>query len=188
MNIGQKIRSYRELLGLSLTQLSQLTNLSVGYLSQLERDIANPSLNSLKKIGDALGVKVSFFLSEDDDENLLESKFVVRANNRKKLTYSDPRVEVFILTPNNGSEIELLLIVAQPGAKKMPEDLFTHGKEEEAGFIIDGTMSLELNGHTFVLEKGDSIQFRSDLPHKWENVGPDVIVAVWAITSKFNNK
>jgi transcriptional regulator with XRE-family HTH domain len=181
MNIGQNIRTYREKKGLSLTKLSQLTGFSISLLSQIERNFANPSINSLKKISDALGVQLAYFFFENEKENeFLERNHIVRANKRKMLSSQESKTEMYLLSPDLNNEIELLLIIAHPGGKS-GDEYYVH-KGEECGFVIQGSLEIDLNGQIFTLHEGDSMLFKSEIPHKWVNNGPDKLISVWAIT------
>jgi transcriptional regulator with XRE-family HTH domain len=180
MDIGQKIRNYRELKGLSLTKVSELTGFSISFLSQIERNIANPSINSLKKISDALEIQLAYFFMEDEQQVEREKDLIVRANERKKLYSDDSKTEMFLLSPNLNSEIELIMIVTQPGGKS-GDEYYSH-KGEESGIILEGSIELDLNGEIFTLNKGDSMQFKSSIPHKWINKGSEPCISIWAIT------
>ena len=179
MDIGQNIKTYRKNKGLSLTKVAELTGYSVSFLSQIERNIANPSINSLKKISDVLGIQLAYFFNDQENGQTDEKQYVVRTYNRKKLANQESKVEMYLLSPNLNNKIELILIIAQPGGKS--GDYYRH-KGEECGFVIKGSLCLDLGGQSFDLDEGDTIQFNCDTPHKWKNKGLDVSVSLWAIT------
>ena len=81
INIGEKIAQYRKRKGLSIRELAKLANVTPSLLSQIERGLANPSVNSLKSIANALSTPLfTFFTSEVVKEDL-----IVRGDNRKKV-------------------------------------------------------------------------------------------------------
>ncbi|MDF2617158.1 MAG: Transcriptional regulator, partial [Sedimentibacter sp.] len=80
MELGEKIRSLRLKQKISIEQLSGMTGLSKGLISQIERDITGPSVASLWKVSKALNVTMNYFFDEYDDFNQ-----VVRKEERKKL-------------------------------------------------------------------------------------------------------
>lgn len=182
MDIGQKIRNCRECKGLSLTQVSQITGFSISFLSQVERNLANPSINSLKKISDALETQLANFFIEENEtiQKKREEDFIVRANKRKKLSTTGSKTEMYLLSPDVNHNIELVVIIAQPGGSS-GEDYYTH-EGEECGIILEGTLEIELDGKKYTLNEGDSMLFKSEDPHRWVNNNSNVSVSLWAIT------
>ena len=81
------MRELRKAKGLTLKQLGTETNLSVGYLSQLERQDADPSVRALNVIGEALGVGINWFFPDPDEQLKPESSIVVRSNKRRSLKF-----------------------------------------------------------------------------------------------------
>lgn len=181
MDIGQNIRKCREGKGLSLTKLSQMTGFSISFLSQVERNLANPSINSLKKISDALETPLAnFFIESEINQNENGEDFIVRANKRKKLSTKGSKSEMYLVSPDLNHSIELLIIIAQPGGSSGKE-YYTH-KGEECGVVLKGSLDIKLNGQKYTLDEGDSIFFESETPHMWINNGSDESVSIWAIT------
>src|SRR3990170_5097506 len=77
--LGEMIRRQRKARGITLARLSELTGLSIGHLSQIERDISSPSVKALHDIGRALGVNISWFFDGGEKLTLGERRYVVRA-------------------------------------------------------------------------------------------------------------
>lgn len=113
------------------------------------------------------------------DNEILEKNHIVRANKRKMLSSSESKTEMYLLSPDLNGDIELLLIIAHPGGKS-GDDYYSH-KGEECGFVIQGSMEIDLNGQIFTIHEGDSTQFKSEIPHKWVNVGPDKLISIWPL-------
>ncbi|MFI5012317.1 MAG: helix-turn-helix domain-containing protein [Hyphomicrobiales bacterium] len=176
--LGREIRGLRKARNFTLAVLALRSELSIGYLSLLERNLATPSINALVAIARALGVTVGWFFEagEPPDE---ERDFVVRRARRRRLDYSAGIVDE-LLTPSLSGALELLSCRLPPGASSgdMP---YTH-RGEEAGVIIRGKLELWVDGKTFRLEAGDSFGFPSSLPHRYRNPGSDETEIVWAIT------
>lgn len=179
MKIGNKIRLLRKRKGITLKEISERTGFSVSFISQLERDVVSPSIESLKKICDSLDVALATFFDEEKFEQITNDA-VVRKNYRKTLSFGGSKAQMFLLSPLN-RKMELLLIVAQPGSQS-GEEYHVH-KGEECGLVLKGTMEVILEeGNAFILEEGDSFYFSSEQRHKWRNAGEDEAVSVWAIT------
>lgn len=177
--VGTEIRELRKARDMTITELGRETGLSQGYLSQIERGISSPSIKALHSISRALGVTISWFFSATSNTDSALRDFVVRAENRRTLTFSSGIVDE-LLSPNLGRNIELLRCVFQPGAASGSEP-YTH-RGEEAGIVIAGSLNLWLGEQHIVLNEGDSFAFSSDTPHRYNNPTDSETVVIWAIT------
>ena len=176
--IGRDIRGLRKARGVTLAEVAEASGLSVGYLSLLERDRATPSIKALHAVSRALGVTISWFF-EANDVPEAERDLVVRRARRRRLDYSAGLVDE-LLSPSLTGALELLSCRFPPGASS-GEEPYSHSGEE-AGVVIRGRLELWVEGRTVTLEAGDSFGFKSELPHRYRNPGPDETEVIWAIT------
>jgi len=173
MKLGKGIRECRSAKGMTLKELAELTELSVSYLSQLERDSISPSLKSLAKIAQALNVPiVSFFLKQNDPPGR-----VVRREKRIKITLPDTDLQYELLAPDVNRKVEFLLLRVEKG--KGQDKLITHEGEEYV-FIIQGKLEVKVEKERYVLRAGDSICFDPSFPHTFNNIGEEEIIGVIA--------
>ena len=124
-DLGQRIREKRHKRNLTLEQLSQESNLSKSFLSQIERNLAQPSVSSIKKIARCLGTSVVNLFTDGSDiqqdfDNLspallngykrqfVDDVKVVRANRRKSLTLPGSSVSYDLLTPDLNRLMEVM--------------------------------------------------------------------------------
>ena len=177
--VGNQIRGLRKQLQLTLQQLAEQADISVGLLSQVERGLGNPSFNTLVQLAHALGVPVARLLHEADGESP-----VVRRSERRRLDLhrggaADGAIHE-LLTPSLDRALEVVWIEAEPGytSKETP---FSHAGEE-VGIVLEGRHEIYLDGVCHVLEAGDAISYSSVIPHWYTNPGPDVVKAIWIIT------
>ena len=176
--IGREIRGLRKARGVTLAGLAEASGLSVGCLSLLERDHATPSIKALHAVSRALGVTIKWFF-EANDVPEEERDLVVRRARRRRLDYSAGVVDE-LLSPNLMGALELLSCRFPPGASSGDEPYTRAG--EEAGVVIRGRLELWVDGRMVTLEAGDSFGFKSALPHRYRNPGPDEAEVIWAIT------
>ncbi|MEL7649057.1 MAG: helix-turn-helix domain-containing protein [Sedimentibacter sp.] len=174
MELGEKIRSLRLKQKISIEQLSGMTGLSKGLISQIERDITGPSVASLWKISKALNVTMNYFFDEYDDFNQ-----VVRKHERKKLMMRKASRIYELLSPDLKKQIEMLWIEIDPN-EKIEDELISHDGEE-CGVVLKGTLRVLSGEKVYDLNEGDSIYLDSTIPHKYLNLGDDVSVSVWAM-------
>jgi transcriptional regulator with XRE-family HTH domain len=177
--LGQMIRETRKARELTLQQLAEATNLSVGHLSEIERGIASPAITTLHDIAKALGVTVGWFFQNEEGVDPAERGLIVRAANRRSLGYSTG-ISDQLLSPHLQGQLEMLLSRFPPGTGS-GDTPYTH-RGEEAGIVIQGVMQLWIGDKTFVLQAGDSFSFASTTPHRYQNVGTEEAVVIWAIT------
>ena len=114
-SLGEKIRQRRKELGLVLTELAEMCDISPSFLSQIERDQASPSISTLHNIALALGVTVaSFFADSSEDVNNAHAgskeraAYVVRADQRKLLIYPGSGIRNELLSPDLNREIQMM--------------------------------------------------------------------------------
>jgi len=176
--LGREIRGLRKARGYTLAVLAAKTDLSVGYLSLLERDLSTPSINALHAISRALGVTISWFFDAGDIPPG-ERDFIVRRTRRRRLEFSAGIVDE-LLSPSLEGQLELLASRFPPGASSGAAPYTHHG--EEAGVVIRGKLELWVEGKTFLLEAGDSFGFPSTLAHRYRNPDSEEAEVIWAIT------
>lgn len=175
---GAEVRGLRKARGLSLTDLAAQTDLSVGYLSQVERNISTPSVKALSAIARALGVTVGWFFSGGQSGPSEEKGIVVRRRNRRRIIFRDEFVD-YLLSPNLEGSLELIQTHFSPGAST--GEPYTH-RGEECGVVIKGRLEITINERRLVLEEGDSFDFLSSEPHSYRNVFDGETIVIYAIT------
>jgi transcriptional regulator with XRE-family HTH domain len=176
VNIGERLRELREARNISMRTLAAHSGLSANALSMIERGKASPSVSTLYKLSDALGVSItSFFASE------VERKQVVflKADERPHVSFTRGvfeglggeqfvgRVEPFMLTLENS---------ANSGPRSM-----SHTGHEFV-FCLRGELEYQIERQIIHLGPGDSLLFAANLKHKWKNPGRNVATALIVIS------
>ena len=176
--IGAQLRELRLIKNLTLKDVSEKAGISVGYLSQLERNHSRLPIGVLKKISDALGVHMNWFFQQKDAGDASERDIVVRAANRRSMSFTGLGITEELLSPNLSGPLELLLSTIAPGADS--EDYSHDGAE--AGVVLSGTLELWVSGRHFTLNGGDSFAFKSTEVHRCANPGTVPTKVLWVIT------
>ncbi len=187
-SLGARIRQRRKELKLRLVELGEMCGISPSFLSQIERDQANPSISTLHEIASALGVTVASFFdspAENPRESVKMPKkepaaWVVRANARKTLIYPGSGIRNELLSPDLNRAIQMMYVVIPPGASTGSEALVHEG--EECGVVLQGSVEIWAGDEHFVLGPGDAIYQKSTIPHRSRNIGEDDVIIVVAIT------
>ncbi|HEX2994162.1 MAG TPA: helix-turn-helix domain-containing protein [Anaerolineales bacterium] len=177
VNVGKRLSELREARNISMRALAARSGLSANALSMIERGKASPSVSTLYKLADALGISItSFFASE------MEKKHVVflKANQRDRVSFTRGvfeglggeqfvgRIEPFLLTLESN---------ASNGTSRV-----THTGYEFV-FCLRGKLDYQIERETFHLSTGDSLLFTGQLKHRWKNVGKTTASALVIISS-----
>lgn len=175
MKLGEKIRKLRKEQKISIEKLAQMSGLSTGLISQMERDITIPSVGSLWDVAKALNVHINYFFDEYEDKNP-----IVRKNERKKIIIPNSNVTYELLSPNLNNKMEFLMVEIEPGMCSSDEQICHEG--EECGYMIQGSMKVKWGSKEYILNEGDSIYFDSTVPHRFVNIGDKVAISIWTMT------
>lgn len=172
-SVGERIKTLRTEQGMTLAELSEKANISISYLSQIERDKTTPSLTTLTGIAKAFNVGLRYFFESD-----AEVAHVVRAQEKQDGFAPDACMGHARLTfgAANG-KIEVYRVILQPHTP--PQQLTPHSGEE-FGFVLTGELTVTLGDERFALAAGDGIHYDALQPHAWSNQGDEPCVVIWA--------
>ena len=159
--IGAAIRSRRRQLNLTLNEISERTGLSVGFLSQIERDLSSPSLSSLVSIAKAIGLSLDYFLTPPQKEGLLNRK-----EERKYFTLNGLPIQ-YARVSNDFPHVRLHGTISRIPAGWESEESVHEG--EDFVFQISGQSRVKVGGQEYFLNPGDTIHFDANIPHSWGN-------------------
>lgn len=174
LELGSLIRKCRKQRGLTLQALCDRAGLSPGYLSQVERAMATPSLGTLAQIAHALDLGLDYFVSCPKPADA-----VTRADHRATFQVSDSGVSYETLSAGfPGHELSSYIIHSPPGYES---ETFQH-EGEEFVYILSGLVEHSLGGESFLLRPGDSLHFKGSTPHSWKTVGDKAARMLWTGT------
>ena len=173
--IGSDIRALRRSRNWTLNDLAEQLNRSVGWLSQVERDVSEPALDDIRNIAALFSLPVSFFFSDGADSD--EAAYIVRSGTRRVMTDTPKGLAESLLSPDLGGAFEIIHSVFAPGAA-CPEPFVR--PTEEAGYVLEGKLVLFIDGVRFELNPGDSFRFAGE-KITWVNEGAVNAVLIWVI-------
>lgn len=178
MDFGKTIKELRLKHNMTLRDLAKTSGCSISFLSQLERDLVSPTVASLKKIADALGVTITSFFGEDDAN---ADKVLVRRDNRVKIGSKASKVVYESLKPRGANSVlEPLLHTLEKGAYSGDGNNIHLG--EEFVYVMVGQIELTLDEKSMVLNEGDSAVYNSNIPHRWKNTFDGQTTLLWVNT------
>lgn len=166
--VGARIRDLRHSRKLSLESVAAKTELSVGFLSQIERGLSSPSLRVLATLADVLGVGIAALFGTRASGSGGTSGVITRAPERAELKLWRTGISKQLLNPaGSDGRLNLFLVHLEPGGST-GDELYTHDGEE-AGLVLEGKMTLTVDAETWTLKTGDSFRFASRRPHRFGN-------------------
>ncbi|AZU62360.1 helix-turn-helix domain-containing protein [Neobacillus mesonae] len=161
--IYKKIKELRLLRGYTLKELSERTDLSISFLSQVERGATSLAITSLKKIADALNVKITEFFEEEKQQE----HYVVKMDEQKPFQLKGSEFTYVRLNGVfAGRTMEPILVKIPPQQKQSQH--FGHSGEEYH-YVLKGLLIFYIEGKEYVVREGESIHFPSTCPHSLEN-------------------
>lgn len=176
--MGQKIRQLRLDSRLTLEEAAERVGCTSGFLSQIERNQAVPSITMLYAIAQAFGVKVAHFFPK-----AIPGTKVVRADEREKFRFEGSSIAYSLLSTSfHDRKLESLLVQIDPVDGALPSDEFRSHPGEEFYYVLEGTLRLQVGDAIYDLNPGDSMHYQSTVKHRMENPGDVPTLALCVIT------
>jgi len=173
--LGADIRALRKARGLTLVALGDVLGRSVGWLTQVERGLSDPSITDLRMMARALDVSVSSLFRSAAPEH--EQGMIVRATARRPIGSRSAGLVEELLSPDLTDDFEMVHSTFEPGSQIIEA---VQRPTQEVGYIVSGRLQLEISGKIYELNTGDSFRVRGE-PFRWMNPYSVPCVAIWAI-------
>jgi transcriptional regulator with XRE-family HTH domain len=197
--IGPNVRAAREARGMSLRELARRIGVSASFISQLERNKVNASVGTLYALVDALGLSIDELMSPDQaapaapaDQQRPSAPLLRRGTTvAQPLQPVDGRARIQFpgvvwerLTRAADPQVDFLHVTYAPGsASCADDDMMRHGGHEY-GFVLAGSLTVQVGFDTYEMSAGDAITFDSMTPHRLSNTGPDEATAIWVVVGR----
>jgi transcriptional regulator with XRE-family HTH domain len=170
--VGARLRGLRRERGLTIEQVASATGLTKGFISQLERDTTTPSLSSLARICDALGVRMGDVFIEAAPDLVR----LIRKDERRAVEWNPNH---FLLSPPQERRLQAIESHIPPGAGA-GDEAYSFPGDVEFVYVMAGTLELRVGEETYRLEQGDVLTYPLREPHTWSNPSKDEpAVVLW---------
>lgn len=173
--LGADIRALRKARGLTLVALGDTLGRSVGWLSQVERDLSEPSITDLRHLARALDVSVSSLFRSAAPAH--EQGIIVRGDKRRPIGSRGAGLVEELLSPDLTDDFEMVHSTFEPRSQ-ITEPVMR--PTQEVGYIVSGQLDLQIGDHAYSLSQGDSFRIRG-APFRWMNPHAAPCVAIWVI-------
>lgn len=172
IDVGVRLRELREARNVSMRGLATASGLSANALSMIERGKTSPSVSTLYKLADALGVPITAFFG---GENSKHQVVFVKSDERVRVPFSRGVWEGLGGEQFSG-RVEPFILTLETGASSGPHSMVHSG--HEFVFCLRGRLEYQVESRFFELETGDSLLFAAQLQHRWRNPGGTVANAL----------
>lgn len=170
MKLGKKIKELRALCNLTQEELANRTELTKGYISQLENDLTEPSISTLEDILKALGSSLGEFFSEGNTTQVVfkESDYFEK---------EDVGYNIKWLVPNaQKNHMEPILVTIHPHGQTMID--YPH-EGQEFGYVLEGELLLFIDNKKIRVKKGETFYYDSNKNHYLKNVKDKICKVIW---------
>lgn len=178
-NVGARLRSLRLAKGLTVSALAAISQVPASTISKMENGRLQPSLVHAINLAMALGENLGFLVDRyrADPEDVV----TVRRAERSKIEYPELGFTLEDLNGNfHSGVLEARIGVLQPGATSGAEPMVHAG--DELCRVLEGALRYTIQGAEYALAKGDSLHFKSDQEHRWENTHDGVTTVLWVFS------
>ena len=174
--LGADLRALRKARSVTLIDLAEICGKSVGWLSQVERDISHPSIDELKVLAKALEVSVSIFFGQAPSVPN-EEGYVVRSAARRRVGSGNKGLVEELLSPDLTDDFEMFHSTFEAGAEMTK---FETRPTQEVCYVISGKLRIWVGAREFDVESGDSFRIRGEA-YRWANPWTEDAVVIWVI-------
>lgn len=174
--LGADLRAIRKARGVTLVDLAQTLGKSVGWLSQVERDLSEPSISDLRLIAAALDVSISMLFS-NAAAPASEAGYVVRKGARRAIGSDAAGLIEELLSPDLTDDFEVVHSTFAPQSE-ITETVIR--PTQEVAYLVSGQLDVWIAGRKFSIKAGDSFRIKGEA-HRWANPYDVPAVAIWVI-------
>lgn len=173
INIGARLRGVRQTQRMTIDQVAELSGLTKGFLSRVERDLTSPSVATLLRLCEVLGIEVGTLFEVPETK-------LVRLEQAPRVSLGGDGITEQLVTPRSEKRVQMIRAEIAPKGTGEAE-LYSVDCELEVLHVIAGKFILVLPDQRVELEAGDTITFPGREPHSWENESDEVAVVTWTL-------
>lgn len=173
MDIGHRMKELRIQYGLTQQELADRSELSKGFISQLERNLTSPSIGTLLDIIQCLGTTPAEFFADQEPEQVVfrQEDYFMKEKEESAVKWVIPNAQKNAMEP-------VLMTLAPHGSS----DVHLPHEAEEFGYVLKGSIRLNYGSSSYVVRQGESFYFDAGKKHSIENSGNKEAVVLWVST------
>ncbi len=174
--LGADLRSLRKSRKMTIKELSEATEKSLGWISQIERDKSQPSIDDLRDLARVLNVPLSILFGKSCSGSE-EEGYIVRKSTRRVIGSNSSGLKEELLSPDLTDDFEVLHSTFEPNSKLTRTQ---KRQTQEVGYVISGSLILNINDREFTVSEGDSFRIKGEA-HRWANPFSKPCNIIWVI-------
>jgi transcriptional regulator with XRE-family HTH domain len=177
--IGKKLKSIRLKHDLTIQELAQESKVSSNMISRIERGLTIPSVEILMKLSKVFQKSINYFVEE---VTATHEVLFLHPGERVKTVYDDEsnmHTESFTTGLRDPQFMSFFCTVPKGGSSGT-QNMYHPG--DELIYLLEGQLRIDIAGELHLLNPGDSISFKSHLPHRWDNVGAGEAKVIWTLS------
>jgi transcriptional regulator with XRE-family HTH domain len=177
--VGKKLKAIRLKSDMTIQELAEKSKVSSNMISRIERGLTIPSVEILMKLAGVFDKSINYFVEE-----VVTTHEIVHTlpGDRDTTVYEDER-NMHTESYTSGlrdPQFTSFLCTIPKGGRSGGENMYHPG--DELIVLLEGEMRVIIAGETYLLKAGDSLSFKSHLPHKWENTGDREAKVIWTLS------
>jgi len=176
VDVASRLRELRESRGISMRTLATKSGLSANALSMIERGKTSPSVSTLYKLADALGVSITAFFGGESEKRQV---VFMKSDERTRMSFTRGVFEA-LGGEQFAGRAEPFMLTLESGASCGPHNMSHTG--HEFVFCLRGQLDYQVEKNDYHMEAGDSLLFAAQLKHKWRNPSHNVTNALIIIS------
>jgi transcriptional regulator with XRE-family HTH domain len=174
-SIGPQLRAARLAARMTMAEVAEKSGLTKGFVSKVERDLANVSVASLMRLCEALGISVGTLFRADRGE-------VVRRGAYPPINFGGTRMREYLLTPAGEKRVQAILSEIEPGGGSGAEP-YSLPADVEFVFVLAGQLHISVAGEPVVLDQGDAFTFPPSARHAFRVLpGAAPVKVLWVFS------
>lgn len=192
-SVGQNVRAERKRQGISVRQLAKRLGVSASFISQFELGQSKAAVNTLFAIATELNLSLDELLgstvSADRANRITSARPHRRTDTGNQAAFAEylqlqngVRWKRLADTPPD-HHVQFLITEYDPGSDSAPGDAPQRHRGNDYGYVLEGTLTIEIDGRRLTLTAGEAIHMRGDVPHRLRNLSEQLVRAVWFVVT-----
>lgn len=177
--VGKKLKAIRLKQGLTIQDLAARSRVSSNMISRVERGLTIPSVQILMKLAEVFDKSIDYFVEEVTTTH----EVVFSSPGQRDTTVYDDDLNMHTESFTSGlrdPQFMSFLCSVPVGGSSGRQQMYHPG--DELIVLLEGQLQVTIAGESYLLEAGDSLSFKSHLPHRWDNIGDGEAKVIWTLS------
>jgi transcriptional regulator with XRE-family HTH domain len=177
--VGKKLKAIRLKNDMTIQELAESSRVSSNMISRIERGLTIPSVEILMKLAGVFDKSINYFVEE---VSTTHEVVFSSPGKRDKTVYDDEHnmhTESFTSGLRDSQFTSFFCTVKKGGSSGM-QNMYHPG--DELIYLLEGRLKVDIAGEIHILHSGDSLSFKSHLPHRWDNIGGGDAKVIWTLS------